>query len=279
MSNFYGLIGKRLIHSFSGVIHHLILKKIGKNGEYNLFEVEEKNLNRSVEALKILGCRGANVTIPYKVGIIKYMDEISEEAENIGAVNTIEFTRNKLTGHNTDYYGFGLTLKRYDIDVLNKDVILLGTGGASKAVASYILDKGAKSIIYVSRNPHKLCSDKFEIISYEELHKIKGGDIIINCTPCGMYPNVDNCPVDEGIISKFNTAVDLIYNPQNTLFLKLGNKLGLNTVNGLYMLVAQAVASQQIWQKREIPLKIVDEIYDELLNTYKNFNLMHEDIV
>jgi shikimate dehydrogenase len=259
-------MGKRLVHSFSPVIHDLILKKIGKNGGYNLFEIDEKSLGKSVEALKILGCSGANVTIPYKVEIMKYLDKISEEAESIGAVNTIEFISDKLIGHNTDYYGFGLTLKRHGIEVSGKNIVLLGTGGASKAVSRYVLDRGARSITYVSRDPNRFCRGKFQVISYDELYKIERSDIVINCTPCGMYPDADSCPVDEKILSRFNTAVDLIYNPQQTLFLKLGNKLGLNTANGLYMLVAQAAASQQIWQKRKIPLKAIDEIYNELLS-------------
>lgn len=264
MSDFYGLIGKTLVHSFSPVIHHLILDVMGKSGEYNLFEIEGKDLGKSLESLKILGCRGINVTIPYKVEIMKYLNEISKEAKDIGAVNTIEFIDDELIGHNTDYYGFGLTLKRYDIELFNKTVILLGTGGVSKAVARYILDNGARDMVYVSRDPHKFHEYGFKVISYDGLRKIKKGDIIINCTPCGMYPDINDCPVDRKILSKFNTAVDLIYNPQSTLFLKLSDELGLNTVNGLYMLVAQAAASQRIWQGREIPLKIIDKIYNDL---------------
>lgn len=266
MSNFYGLIGEKLGHSFSPIIHEIILDKIGVKGKYNLFEVELQNLGKSMEALKILGCKGINVTIPYKVDIMKYMDYISDEALSIGAVNTVQFLNSKLKAYNTDYYGFGMTLKRYGIDVFNKDVIILGTGGASKAVIRYILDEGAKSITCVSRKPENNANGEVQVISYDQLSHIKNGDIIINSTPCGMYPNVDNCAVDEKILSIFDTAVDLIYNPQRTLFLKIGEALGLKTVNGLYMLVAQAVASQQIWQNTKLSLETLDEIYCELLN-------------
>lgn len=265
MSSFYGLIGKKLGHSFSPAIHKSILQKLNVKGEYNLFEIAPYNLDKSVEALRILGCKGVNVTIPYKIEVMNYMDDISEEAKNIGAINTIEFKDDGLKGYNTDYYGFGLTLKRNDIDVLNKDIVILGTGGASKAVVRYILDRGAKNITYVSRHPEDFEKNKFEVISYEKLSRIENEDIIVNCTPCGMYPNLDNCPVNKKILGKFNTAVDLIYNPEYTLFLKMAKEAGLKIANGLYMLVAQAVASEEIWQQKKISLKIVDEIYDELV--------------
>ncbi|WP_368488614.1 shikimate dehydrogenase [Clostridium sp. BJN0013] len=266
MSNFYGLIGAKLGHSFSPLIHEMILNKINLQGKYNLFEIESQNLGGAIAALKILGCRGINITIPYKIKIMKYMDYVSEEALKIGSVNTVQFVDNKLKAYNTDYYGFGMTLKRYKINVFNKDVVILGTGGASKAVLRYSMDKGAKSIIYVSRKPKNISNAEVDVISYEQLHHIKDGDIIINSTPCGMYPQIDTCAVDREILSKFNTAVDLVYNPQETMFLKIGKKLGLKAANGLYMLVAQAVAAQQIWQGREVSLETLDEIYYKLLN-------------
>lgn len=263
MNGFYGLIGEKLGHSFSPLINSMVLKKIGLEGNYNLFEVERPNIEKALEGLKVLGCRGSNVTIPYKVEVIKYLDEISEEAENIGAVNTIKFCNDTLRGYNTDYYGFGMTLKKYGIGVKGKNVVILGIGGASRAVERYILDNGAADIVYVSRNPAKNIGRGFEIISYDELKNIKDSDIIINCTPCGMYPNVNNCPVDNEILGRFGAAVDLIYNPENTLFLKNGKEMGLKTVNGLYMLIAQNAASQRIWHDMDISLEIVDRVYDE----------------
>lgn len=263
MNGFYGLIGEKLGHSFSPLINSMVLKKIGLEGNYNLFEVERPNIKKALEGLKVLGCRGSNVTIPYKVEVMKYLDEISEEAENIGAVNTIKFCSDKLRGYNTDYYGFGMTLKKYKIDVKGRHVVILGTGGASRAVERYILDNGAADIVYVSRTPEKNAKREFEVISYDELKNIKDSDIIINCTPCGMYPNVDSCPVDNKILGRFSAAVDLIYNPENTLFLKNGKQMGLKTVNGLYMLIAQNAASQRIWHDMDISLEIVDQVYDE----------------
>ena len=262
MSNFYGLIGEKLGHSFSPVINGLILKKINAEGTYNLFEIKKGNLKEAIQSLKILGCSGVNVTIPYKIEVMNYLDEISEEAAKIGAVNTVAFCNGKLKGYNTDYFGFGLTLKKYKIDVKNKSAYILGTGGVSKAVSRYLMDNGIKSVTYVSREANGHSKDNTEIISYDELKRCRG-DIIINCTPCGMYPAVDNCPVDRSTLEKFDTAVDLIYNPEYTLFLKLGMELGLKTANGLYMLIAQNAASQNVWRGIDVPLEVIDEVYKE----------------
>ncbi|MBA5851017.1 shikimate dehydrogenase [Clostridium sp. cel8] len=270
MSNFYGLLGEKLGHSFSPIINSLVLKRIGLSGTYNLFEVKKDNLQQSLNALKILECKGLNVTIPYKIEIMKYLDDVSKEAKNIGAVNTIKFSQDRLKGYNTDYYGFGMTLEKYNIEVKNKHIVILGTGGASRAVERYVVDNGVGNITYVSRNPKENFRNDFNVISYEELNELKDVDIIINCTPCGMYPNVDKSPVKKEILNKFNAAVDLIYNPENTLFLKMGKELGLKTVNGMYMLIAQNLASQKIWHDMDIDIKVVDDVYDEILKSIRS---------
>lgn len=263
MSCVYGLIGEKLGHSLSPQIHSLILKKLGKKGSYNLFEVEPENLISLVRDLRKIGVLGVNVTIPYKVEIIKYITDLSKEAEKIGAINTIHFKNEKIIGYNTDYYGFVESLVRADITSKNKVVVILGTGGASKAVLHHFIDNGAKEIIYVSRSL-KIIEKDIKVISYEELNKFKKGDIIVNCTPCGMYPEVKSSPVGKDILSKFSTAVDLIYNPENTLFLTYAKELSLKTTNGLYMLVAQAIAAEEIWNETKISKKISEEVYREI---------------
>lgn len=266
MGNLYGLIGEKLGHSFSPQIHSIILEKLNLKGLYNLFEIKEENLKQAVEGLKALGAKGVNVTIPYKVPIMQYMDELSHESKKIGAINTIAFNDGILKGYNTDYYGFGASLKHANINIDNKTAVILGTGGSSKAVVHYLLDNGIKDVIYVSREPQKVLEDMrdFNIISYNEIASLKSSDIIINCTPCGMYPKVEQCPVDKSLLSKFSTAVDLIYNPETTVFLREAEELGLKTLNGLYMLVAQAVAAQEIWQDIKIPDTEVEDIYNKI---------------
>lgn len=266
MSNLYGLIGENLGHSLSPQIHSLILEKLNLKGLYNLFEVKNGNLKEGIMGLKALGAKGVNVTIPYKVDIMECLDSISKKAEKIGAVNTIAFEENKLIGYNTDYYGFGESLKNSGVDVYNKNAVILGTGGASKAVLHYLLDNGIKDIVYVSRNPENTEDHvkDFNVISYENMDKLKNNDIVINCTPCGMYPKIEYSPINKSILSKFSSAIDLIYNPKETIFLKEARSFGAKTVNGMYMLVAQAVASQEIWQKTKISEETVKHIYETI---------------
>lgn len=263
MSNFYGLIGEKLGHSLSPQIHGLILERLNMPGLYNLFEVKKDNLYSALIGLKALEANGVNVTIPYKINAMEYMDELSPEAEKIGAVNTISFRNNMLKGYNTDYFGFGESLKKADIGVENKRIAVLGTGGASKAVVQYMMDNGADDIIYVSRNPEKSFKNNkaLKVINYDELKNLRSFDIIINCTPIGMYPKTDDTPADKEVLSHFTSAVDLIYNPRETLFLREAGLLGLKTLNGLYMLIAQAIAAQEIWNEININSEIAKEIY------------------
>lgn len=262
---FYGLLGEKLSHSLSPEIHSELLKSINKDGAYKLFEVEKDRLEDFTKALKLLRVKGTNVTIPYKKDIMKYIDEISEEAEKIGAINTISLEDGKLYGYNTDYYGFGYMLKVNDIDIEGKSAVVLGNGGACRAVIHYLLDNKISTIKIVSRNPNKeeFNLQNVDVISYEELKYISG-DILINSTPVGMYPNVNISPVSEDIIRKFNVLVDLIYNPMETMFLNIGNSLSKKTTAGLYMLIGQAAKAQEIWQDVSIDEEIIKEIYEKL---------------
>nr|WP_242834350.1 shikimate dehydrogenase [Clostridium pasteurianum] len=266
-STLFGLIGEKLGHSISPAIHSKLYKILGMNAVYELFEIEKKKLEVNFKALIANGVKGLNVTIPYKVDIIKYLDEISVEADKIGAVNTICFKNGKVIGHNTDYHGFGKMLEKNNIPVKNKKIVVLGAGGAAKAVIQYFIDNNAKDILLVSRDKKK-AAENFKgtkIIDYDELKALEQGDVIVNCTPCGMYPKTEISPVDENCIGKFSSAVDLIYNPKETLFLKYAKEKGIKAVNGLYMLVGQAIAAEELWNDSTIDENIVDKIYQELL--------------
>jgi shikimate dehydrogenase len=267
MDNLYGLLGKKLGHSFSPQIHKIIFEKVNLEGVYNLYETEEQNLFETLKNLINRGVKGLNVTIPYKVEVMKYLDRITKEAKSIGAVNTIEIKEAYIIGHNTDYSGFGATLKRNRINPINKSALILGTGGVSKAVYQYLKNNDIKEITFVSRNINinKEKNNEFNIISYEEA-KRQNGDIIINCTPSGMYPNSMECPVDKALISNYDIAIDLIYNPRKTMFLNYAMEEGHQAVNGLYMLVAQAVCAEEIWNDIEIAEDIMQEIYEEIDN-------------
>jgi shikimate dehydrogenase len=268
----YGLIGEKLGHSISPQIHSLIFKNFNIDGCYHLFEVKKEELESVVTGLKTLKAKGVNVTIPYKTYIMQYIDEISEEAQRIGAINTIHFSNGKTIGYNTDYYGFGIMLQTSGIKVLNSNVVVLGTGGSSKAVLRYLIDNGAKDIKVVTRNKNSEKYDKrineWEVIEYVDLKNLKERDIVINCTPCGMYPDINNSPIDRLELKNFKVAIDLIYNPKQTLFLKYAEELGLKWVNGLSMLVGQAIVSQEIWNgikiDRSYIYHICEKVADEI---------------
>ena len=240
--NSYGLLGEKLGHSLSPDIHEEIFKKLNIKGSYSLFEVSKDNIDNVIPSIKVLGISGINVTIPYKNEVMKSLDDISKEAQEIGAVNTISVNDGKTIGYNTDYFGFGEMLKRFNISCKNKNIVILGAGGASKAVVQY-----NKEFI--------------KVISYEELEDIKDAEIIVNTTPCGMYPNIDSMAINKEILKNYKTAVDIIYNPIETMFLREAKKLGLKTVDGLYMLVGQAIKAEEIWNNTKLKDSDIEEIY------------------
>ncbi len=239
-----GLIGRNISYSFS---QGYFSKKFEKEGitelnyrNYDLPEVDEFpfiTYHREEEFL------GFNVTIPYKQSIKKYLQRISPEAEEIGAVNTIKVTEDhQLVGYNTDAYGFENSLKPL-LEDQHKKALILGTGGASKAVA-FVLKKLGIVYIYVSRTASE------GMLAYEDLTEelIQDHNLIINCTPLGTHPNVTDCPdIPYGAITDKHLLYDLIYNPAVTQFLQNGLDQGAKIKNGLQMLELQAEKSWEIW--------------------------------
>lgn len=269
MSFLFGLIGEKLKHSFSPAIHSIIFKEISLNGHYQLFEVKKEDLKDAVYGLKALGAKGVNVTIPYKVDIIQHLDGISDEAKKIDAINTICFKDNKTFAYNTDYFGFGIMLNKFQINIQDRKAVVLGTGGAAKSVLQYLIDKNIGDITLVSRdiNMGKEKFTDYRVISYDDIKEIGKQDIIINTTPCGMYPKTNNSPIKREEISNFDVAVDLIYNPIETLFLKHAREQEIKAVNGLYMLVGQAVKAHELWNEIDISSEIIDRIYEKIVES------------
>lgn len=260
----YGLLGGKLGHSLSPAIHEAFFKRTGLTGSYQLLETAAEDLPGRMEWIKnnLAGC---NVTIPHKIAVMDYLDEIAPEAAAIGAVNTIAMKGGKASGYNTDYFGFGRMLEYSGIDAAGKVTVVLGSGGAARAVVKYLADKKAAKIYLATRNPQTVdphfqkMASRCEPIGYDALPAITGS-VIINCTPVGMYPNVDASPVSAEITGNFDAAVDLIYNPAQTLFLKQAKDAGKLAVNGLFMLVAQAVAAQEIWQGQKYDSDLIVKI-------------------
>ena len=248
MKELYGLIGKKLVHSFSA---RWFNDKFGGEhipAEYSLFPIPEiKYISRLLEENPNL-C-GLNVTIPYKESVIPFLDELDEEASAIGAVNVIKIFyddegRKRLKGFNSDIYGFSSSITPM-LNGNERNALVLGTGGASKCVC-YSLEMRGIKVRFVSRSH----SDDERILTYDELTPdiIREADIIVNTTPSGMYPNVESCPdlqYDE--ILSGTICFDLIYNPEETKFLKLCRQNGAIVKNGLEMLYLQAERSWEIW--------------------------------
>lgn len=261
--DFYGVLGEKLPHSISPEIHEKIFELLNIHGAYKIFEVEKKDIDRVCDSLRVLKIKGTNVTIPYKQEIMKYLDSVSQEAEKIGAVNTIYLKEGKLSGHNTDYFGFGTIIDKNNVNVQGATAMVLGTGGASKAVVTYLLDKGIEKLYIVSRTKKEESDyddSRVEYTTYEEIKDIKG-QILVNTTPVGMYPKTGSSPVQEDVIGNFDTLIDIIYNPRMTKFLEIGQNLGKKICGGLEMLVGQAIKAEEIWQEMSIGNDVLEEVY------------------
>lgn len=234
----FGLIGRNISYSFSKKyfeqkFHQLSLLDYS----YDLFDIQQ--IEEIEKIFSIDNLRGLNVTIPYKEQVIPFLDELSDEAEKIGAVNCILIKNGKKTGYNTDVFGFEKSLLTYP-KILSEKALILGNGGATKAV-KYIFDKYNIDYQIVSRKTEL----NFENLS-EEI--VKEHKIIIQCTPVGTFPNVEqNLPFPFGGISFQHVVIDLIYNPPQTQFLRKAHEMGAETMNGLLMLEQQAEKAWEIW--------------------------------
>lgn len=243
-SSVYGLLGKDISYSFSRGYFSEKFKKLGlKNHKYiNLDLPKIENFPNAIKEINDL--KGINVTIPYKQDVFKYLDKIDKTARKIGAVNTIKFTkRGNLKGYNTDFFGFENSLKPL-LKNHHKRALILGTGGASKAIA-YVLKKNNIKYKFVSRFPKGKKDISYNDISEKTLKKHQ---IIINCTPIGTSPNIEKSPnIPYQFITKNHLLYDLIYNPTETTFLSKGKEKGAIIKNGLQMLELQAEKSWEIW--------------------------------
>lgn len=242
--NKLGLLGKDISYSFSRTYFK---KKFEDEGiddvSYENFDIENINLFPSI-IKNTKGIKGLNVTIPYKEQVIPFLDKINKKAKAIGAVNTIRITKKgKLVGYNTDCYGFKNTLKPF-VKPHHKKALILGTGGASKAIA-YSLDEMGIKYKYVSRTLKDGVSFTYDALTEKDVKEHK---IIVNCTPLGTFPNIEDCPnIPYAGISKNHILFDLIYNPSETKFLQQGKQNKATIINGLNMLRLQAEKSWSIW--------------------------------
>jgi shikimate dehydrogenase len=248
----YGLIGEKLGHSFSKIIHEKLADYI-----YEITPLTKEEFKPFMEARNY---KAINVTIPYKKEVLPYLDEIDDHAKRIGAVNTIVHKNGKLIGHNTDFSGFLYMVQHNNINLTGKKIVVLGNGGAANAVFAVLDYLKAKEVIIVKTNPGE------GVITYEECYEHHtDAQVIINTSPVGMFPKIEDRPADISLFPKCKAVLDLIYNPLKTQLLLQAETLGITQVNGLEMLVAQAKYAVEFFLEKEISDSKIDEIYQELL--------------
>lgn len=257
----YCLIGNPISRSLSPKIHNYAFYLNKKNCVYLSFKVEKEDLKTVIESFKALNIKGFNVTIPYKVAIMDYLDEIEEEARLLGAVNTVKNVNGKLIGYNTDGSGFVKSLTEEEIKIEDRKILILGAGGASHAITKKLAMEGAKKIVILNRTVKKAeklgksIEEDFKSVEilWDSLNNVSNyldTDIVVNCTSVGMYPNESISPVDSSIFNKNTVVCDIVYKPIETKFLTDAKGKEIKTIGGLSMLIYQALLSQKIWSKK-----------------------------
>ena len=257
----YGLIGEKLGHSFSKDIHERIA-----DYTFDLIPLSKEEFKTFMEKKEFTAL---NVTIPYKKDVIPYLDEMDEHAKAIGAVNTIVNRDGKLKGYNTDFTGFLYMMKKHNVHMEGKKVLIIGNGGASAAIQAVVQHESAGSMVIVDVVPGN------GAISYDEMFSSHlDAEIIINTSPVGMYPRIGNAPIDISMFHKCEAVLDVIYNPILTRLCFEAQEMDIKRVNGLEMLIAQAKQSVEFFLDKSIDDQIIDDIYQDMLRERCNIVLI-----
>lgn len=266
-----GIFGYPIGHTLSPLMHNYVFSYLGLDYIYLPFTVKENELKNAVLSLRALNIVGVNVTVPHKEKVIKYLDEISDEVKKIGAVNTIKNESGKLKGYNTDKFGFVQSLLSAKVKLENKKIIVLGSGGASRAVCFGLLEYNVKEIIItdvieekariLKRHLKKFYPDKnIQAIRHEEeivFKKVEEADILVNATPVGMSPNVNVSPLKKIPPGNSLVVYDLVYNPLKTKLLQMAREAKQTTISGIEMLIYQGKNAFEIWTNTSAPINIM----------------------
>ncbi len=252
----FALIGKTLKHSYSKTIHAKL-----SDYDYDLVELKEDQIKDFVFS----DINGFNVTIPYKKKIIEYIDELDKSALKIGAVNTVVKRNGKTYGYNTDFNGFAYMLNRASINVKDKCVMVLGSGGTSNTVTAVCNHLGARKITVVSRSGK---------VNYQNCYECTDTEIIINTTPIGTYPEVDNAPIDIDKFNNLSAVIDVVYNPHQTRLIYKAREKDVNCTSGLPMLVAQAKYAKDIFLNQSTSDSVIEKVISEILYQTQNVVLI-----
>lgn len=256
----YGCIGETLKHSFSKEIHGELA-----DYQYELCEVKKDELDMFMKQADFLAI---NVTIPYKEAVIPYLDSVSQIASEIGAVNTVVNRDGKLYGYNTDFYGLRALIERIGLELSGKKVAILGTGGTSKTARAVAKSLGAAEVLCVSRQAGD------GSITYDEFYRNHADtQIVINCTPVGMFPKSDASPIEPVRLPELEGVVDAVYNPLNTALIQAARECGAKAQGGLYMLVYQALKASEFFLDTNYSAETAERIYKKILKQKENIVL------
>lgn len=276
-SKLMGLIGNPVEHTLSPVIHNTIAKAMNENMVYVPFPVAD-DVEAAIKGAYALGIQGMNITVPYKSDAIAYLADIDKEAEIIGAVNTLVRTENGYKGYNTDLPGLYRAILSEGIEVKGSRVIIIGAGGAARAAAFMCAFNGAESVLILNRTVEKAVRIAQEVKektafaaitakAIKEWESIEGeGYLVLQATKVGLYPQTEESPImDATFFKKAAVVYDLIYTPQETMFMRLAAKQGVAAYNGLKMLLYQGIAAYEMWNQVSVPNEIIKKVYQALL--------------
>lgn len=275
----FGIFGQPIAHTLSPFMHNAAFDAVGLPCRYVPFEVRPDRLEGAVKGILSLGIRGVNITLPHKEAVLPFLDQVDEEAEMIGAVNTIEVASDRLIGRNTDGRGFLESLRERKVDLSGKRVILLGAGGAAKAVAAVLAQQPISEMVIVARTAArgKGLADRLAVISPRLKTSLRGVDfgsdfpsrpdrptLLVNTTPLGMK-QADPVPFPSHLLDSRWSVADLIYRPEETPLLAAAKKAGATVIPGLGMLLHQGALSFEIWTKQKAPLSTMRQALQEAL--------------
>jgi len=279
-----GVIGDPIEHTMSPVMHNAAFRKLGIDYLYVPFRVRKEELGKAVEGMRALNIRGLNITIPHKVAIIPYLDELDPLAEKIGAVNTVVNNDGVLRGYNTDATGFLQALLEKGVEPEGKNMVILGAGGASKAISFILAERGANLVILnrlleldwaedLARRLSLVFTKEIKALELTEenlARVLERADILINATSVGMTPDADETPVPSKLLKAGLVVFDIVYNPIKTRLLREAEEASAQTISGLDMLVWQGVLSFEKWTGLKAPVELMKEEAIKVLEKHEN---------
>lgn len=271
-----GLIAHPVAHSVSPIFQNYIYKKMDIDAVYTAYDVEHENVGAAVNGMKALGFAGFNITIPYKQTVIPFLDELDPLAKAIGAVNTVDIRKGRLKGYNTDGRGFIISMLSEGINPEGKKILLLGAGGTTRSIGLTLTEYNPQSITILNRTVEKaeilqrIINDYHGISICQTINEYKPEyDIIINTTSLGMWPNINNNPLEGCILNSEMIVCDVVFKPEITQLLKMAQNNGCKTLVGIDMLVIQGILASEIWFNKKINLDILKELKTLLSNYIK----------